>query len=209
MVLCLFTLTLISLFRIYLFIIFTAKMLISYRRQIGNVTSIKVITSVVGVIMAATIRIITIACRRYSFMKSAVRMPILPSNIHNIGNSNTIPSISVSIVNVSIYELSVMIFDTSSLTWQFPKNRMVRGNIRKQHNATPIINMIYPATINTLAYLRSFSYNAGETKAKMEQSMYGLTQMIPIIMLTCMCMENWDVSWVLIRFRLKLAISPN
>ncbi len=87
--------------------------------------------SVVGVMIAAIIKITTIACRRYSFMKFAFKMPNLPSNIHKSGSSNTIPSISVNIVKVSMYEVNVMMLVISSLTWYSPKNRMVNGKIMK------------------------------------------------------------------------------
>ena len=82
----------------------------------GSDTNISVKASDVGVMNAATIRIKTIAWRRYLCIKSRLSNPNLPSSHDNTGNSNTTPSISESITKVSMYDDSDIIFSTLSDT---------------------------------------------------------------------------------------------
>ena len=73
----------------YLFVVFTINTLTSYNIHIGKATSDRVNTSDVGVIIAATTRIITMACFRYLRMKSAERNPNFANSHERIGISKT------------------------------------------------------------------------------------------------------------------------
>lgn len=64
-------------------VLFTIRILISYSNHIGNATSNSVKTSEVGVMVAATTRMTTMACLRYLRMKPAERNPNL-ANSHEM-----------------------------------------------------------------------------------------------------------------------------
>ena len=96
---------------------FTIKILISYSSQMGSDTTKSVMTSVVGVMMAATMSIATMAWRRYCRMVERRSTPMTPSNQHTMGSSKTVPIISDMQMNVSIYDCSVRRLFISVLTW--------------------------------------------------------------------------------------------
>lgn len=77
-------------------------MLISYSNHIGKATSESVKTSEVGVMMAATTRIATIACLRYLRMKPADSNPNLANSYERIGISKTSPIASDMVISVEM-----------------------------------------------------------------------------------------------------------
>lgn len=84
------------------FVLFTIQILISYNTHIGNATNDRVNTSEVGVIMAATTRMITMACLRYLRMKSAERKPNFANSHESIGISKTNPIASDMVISVDM-----------------------------------------------------------------------------------------------------------
>ena len=68
----------------------------------GVATSESVKTSDVGVIMAAMIRIMTIACRLYLRMKEEDMKPSLANNHAKTGISNTIPIAKDSVMSAEM-----------------------------------------------------------------------------------------------------------
>ena len=106
-------------------------MLTSYSAHIGSATTKSVNASVVGVMMAATIRIATMACRRIERIICAFTKPIRPRIQLTTGNSNTMPITRLIVSSVSIYDCSVSMFATSGLTWYVPKNLTVSGKISR------------------------------------------------------------------------------
>ena len=72
--------------------------------------------SVVGVMMAATTSIATMACLRHIRIIEALRSPILPRSQQTTGSSKMMPITRHIISSVSIYDCKVSIFATSSLT---------------------------------------------------------------------------------------------
>ena len=72
--------------------------------------------SVVGVMMADTMRMATIACLRQVSIILALISPILPNSQLTTGSSNTIPITRLIISSVSIYDCRVSMLATSSLT---------------------------------------------------------------------------------------------
>lgn len=77
-------------------------MLISYSAHIGNATNDRVNTSEVGVIIAATTRIIIIACFRYLRIKLADSNPNLANSHERIGISKTSPIASDMVISVEM-----------------------------------------------------------------------------------------------------------
>ena len=76
-------------------------MLSSYSRYIGSATMKRVNTSVVGVMMAATMSIATSAWRRYADMSDDEIIPMRPSMALTTGNSNTAPITRLMLSRVS------------------------------------------------------------------------------------------------------------
>ena len=92
------------------------KMLASYSSHMGKETSDRVNTSEVGVMMAATMRIMTIAWRRYLRMKAALMKPNLAKSHESMGISKTTPIASDMVSSVEMYDCSVIMFSTILLT---------------------------------------------------------------------------------------------
>ena len=95
----------------------TIKILTSYSSQMGSDTTKSVMASVVGVMMAATRSIATMAWRRYCRMVERFSTPKTPSSQHTMGSSKTVPIISDMQMNVSMYDCSVRRLFISVLTW--------------------------------------------------------------------------------------------
>ena len=72
----------------------------SYSKNIGALTVSKVITSAVGVIMAAMIRIITMAYLLLAFMNAGVISPNFDRINIKIGSKKTIPHPNVNVAIV-------------------------------------------------------------------------------------------------------------
>lgn len=72
--------------------------------------------SLVGVMIAATIIMITKAWRRYLASSSPLRIPNFDSSKHIMGISKEIPIIIDRIMNVLMYELRDIVLTTVSLT---------------------------------------------------------------------------------------------
>ena len=88
----------------------------SYKSHIGKATTNSVKASVVGVMIAETMRMATTACRRKCDIISPVMMPVLPSNAHTTGSSKTTPMTKLMPMSVSVYDWSVSMLATSGLT---------------------------------------------------------------------------------------------
>ena len=80
-------------------------MLISYSRNNGIATKIWLVMSGDGVITAATIRMMTMECRRYLRKNGGETMPNLDKKKIATGSSKTNPEEKESIVTVEINEL--------------------------------------------------------------------------------------------------------
>ena len=91
-------------------------MLTSYSTHIGSATIKSVKASVVGVMIADTIRMATMACLRHIRIIGALISPIFPKSQLTTGSSKTIPITRLIISSVSIYDCSVSMFATSGLT---------------------------------------------------------------------------------------------
>ena len=76
-------------------------MLISYSSQIGSETMMSVMISAVGVMMAAMMRMATIAWRRYSLIHDAFNMPKRASSHEMTGISKTMPKTRLMSKSVS------------------------------------------------------------------------------------------------------------
>ena len=79
-------------------------------------TTSSVTASPVGVIIADTTSTATRAWRRKALIICRSISPIRESRAHTTGNSNTTPIISVRLSIVSIYDCSVSMLSTCSLT---------------------------------------------------------------------------------------------
>ena len=90
--------------------------LTSYNIYIGKKTIERVKTSVVGVIIAASTKISTMAWRRYLIIKSLLMRFILDNSQANIGISKSIPRQTESNIRVDIYDSKVIKFVIFSLT---------------------------------------------------------------------------------------------
>src|SRR5690606_24519386 len=102
-------------------------MLSSYNINIGALTVNSVMISAVGVIIAAMIKMITMAYRRLARMKWWVMMPMLDKIKISIGNRNIIQQPSVIVAIVDKEELMVIWFVISTLNDTFAKKLTESG----------------------------------------------------------------------------------
>ena len=89
----------------------------SYSSHIGRETMRRVKASPVGVMMAARMRMATMAWRRYWVIHSAFSSPKRANSQLMTGISKTIPNTKLIISSVSMYDCRVSILRTSPLTW--------------------------------------------------------------------------------------------
>ena len=83
----------------------------------GSATTNSVKASAVGVMTAATIRMMTMAWRRYWLMWRSLMSPMRAITQQTTGSSNTTPITRLIISSVSIYDCRVSMLATSALTW--------------------------------------------------------------------------------------------
>jgi hypothetical protein len=88
----------------------------SYSTYRGTEHTIREKGSPVGVIIAASINMMHIACFLYSRRFSLVTIPSADNTTIIVGNSNTIPKASTVDENRDIYEDKENVFGTASLT---------------------------------------------------------------------------------------------
>ena len=70
-------------------------------------------TSGPGVTIPAIIRITTIACLRYLFIKAGVSIPSFDKKYETIGSSKTIPDVIITEIIKLKYSLIAMLFEIS------------------------------------------------------------------------------------------------
>lgn len=93
----------------------------------GKNTTISVNASPDGVITAAVIKRVTIACFLYFVKNERFKIPSLDKSHDNNGNSKISPIIKQSIKKLSIYESSETLFSIYELKLYPARNRKVRG----------------------------------------------------------------------------------
>ena len=93
----------------------------------GRNTTISVNASPDGVITAAVIKRVTMACFRNLVKNERFKMPNFDKSHDNNGNSKTSPIIKHSIKKLSIYESSETLFSIYELKLYPARNRSVSG----------------------------------------------------------------------------------
>jgi hypothetical protein len=117
----------------------------------------------VGVTIATTVNIKTMAYFLYFLKKALFTIPMRESKRISTGIWNTIPIPKTSITSTSMYEASVTISSTRSETEYVTKNLNATGNTNRYPIITPAKKSMEENQNALVAAARSLSYSAGRT----------------------------------------------